>query len=151
MLENTGSSYLLGHVDNSLTPTMDFSNLWKHCYRFTHASFHRVQNYTWLIGISRFIVSLHYLPRCLCSTVTCRAPIQWFKINPDCTPKEKHIHTIKTQKACVTNKNIWVCLFEMKRWSNTGLFIQSSSSSKFSSAPQTLTFGRPFCCARRFS
>jgi len=24
----------------SLTLTMGFSNLWKHCYRFAHASFH---------------------------------------------------------------------------------------------------------------
>jgi len=24
---------------------MDFSNLWKHCYTFTHAFFHKVQNY----------------------------------------------------------------------------------------------------------
>jgi len=29
--------------------------------------------------------------------------------------KKKHIRTIKTQKSCVTNKNAWVCLFELKR------------------------------------
>jgi len=28
--------------------------------------------------------------------------------------QKRHIRTIKTQKACVTSKNIWVCLFEMK-------------------------------------
>jgi len=39
-------SYSLGHVGRSLTPAMDFSNLWKHCYGFTHASFHT--GYTWL-------------------------------------------------------------------------------------------------------
>ena len=72
--------------------------------------------------VCNITVSLQYLPTCLCSTVTCRIPIQWFKINSDCTPK-KHIPTIKTQKACVTNKNIWVCLFELKRQSNTDLII----------------------------
>jgi len=30
--------------------------------------------------LSAVTVSLRYLPRCLCSTVTCRAPIQWFQI-----------------------------------------------------------------------
>jgi len=30
----------LGHADHSLTLTMGFSNLWKRCYRFSHASFH---------------------------------------------------------------------------------------------------------------
>jgi len=58
--------YSLGHVDRSLTLTMDFSNLWKHCYRFTHASFHKVYNYTWITAISTVTVSLHYLQRCLC-------------------------------------------------------------------------------------
>jgi len=29
----------------SLTITMEFSNLWNHCYRFTHAFLHTVQNY----------------------------------------------------------------------------------------------------------
>jgi len=76
------------HVDRSLTLTIDFSNLWKHCYRFTHASLHTVYNYTWLIAINSDTVSLHYLQRCLCSSVTCRAPIQWFQINSDCTPKK---------------------------------------------------------------
>jgi len=71
-------SYSLGHIGCSLTQTMDFSNLWKHCYRFTHAPFHTVYNYPWLTAISSVTVSLHYLPRCLCSTVTYRASIQWF-------------------------------------------------------------------------
>jgi len=31
-------SYSLGHV----SLTMDFSDLWKNCYKFTHASFHTV-------------------------------------------------------------------------------------------------------------
>ena len=57
---------------------MDFSNLWKHCYTFTHASFRTAYIYTWLTevtAISSVTVSLHYLPRCLCSTVTCGAPM----------------------------------------------------------------------------
>jgi len=37
-----------------------------------------VWNYTWLTAISNVIVSLHYLSRCLFSTVICRTPIQWF-------------------------------------------------------------------------
>jgi len=45
--------------------TMDFSNLWKHCYRFTHASFHTVYNYSWLTAISSVTATLHCLPRCL--------------------------------------------------------------------------------------
>jgi len=40
-------------------------------------------------------VSLHYLPKCICSTVACRVPIQWFSINPDCIPpKKEHIRPI---------------------------------------------------------
>jgi len=70
-------SYSLGHVGHSLTLAMDFSNLWKRCYRLTHASFHTV--YTWLTAISSVTVPLHYLPICLCSTVTCMATIQWLK------------------------------------------------------------------------
>jgi len=30
------------HIDHILTLTMDFSNLWNHCYRFTHPSIHTV-------------------------------------------------------------------------------------------------------------
>jgi len=30
-------------------------------------------------------VSVHYLSRYLCSTVTSRAPIQWFPTNSDCS------------------------------------------------------------------
>jgi len=71
----------------SLTLTKDISNLWKHCYIFTHASFYTVHNHTWLTAISSVPVSLHCLLRCLCSTVTCRSPIQWFQIISDCTPK----------------------------------------------------------------
>jgi len=33
-------SYSVGHVDHSLTLTMDYLNLWEHCYSFTHVSFH---------------------------------------------------------------------------------------------------------------
>jgi len=30
------------HIVHNLPLTMDFSNLWKHCYRFTHTFFHTV-------------------------------------------------------------------------------------------------------------
>jgi len=49
--------YSLRHVDRNLTLTMDFSNLLKHCYRFTYASFHTVYNYTWLSAIGSVTVS----------------------------------------------------------------------------------------------
>jgi len=42
----------LEHINHSRTLTMDFSNLWKHCYRFIHFSFHTLYNYTWLTAIS---------------------------------------------------------------------------------------------------
>ena len=35
-------SYSPGHVDHSLTLAIEFTNFWKHWYRFTHASFHTV-------------------------------------------------------------------------------------------------------------
>ena len=78
---------------------MDFSNLWKHCYRFTHASFQTVYNCAWLTAISSVTVSLHYLPRCLCSTVACRAPIQWFQINPDFPPHNKSVLSCNKNRA----------------------------------------------------
>ena len=59
----------------SLTPTMDFSNLWKPCYRFPHACFHKVSSLKWLAAIgshcldSRCIACLH--AKCLRSAVTC--------------------------------------------------------------------------------
>jgi len=36
-------------------------------------------NYTWLAAISSFTVSLHYLPRCLCSTAHAGLPFSDFK------------------------------------------------------------------------
>jgi len=35
---------------------MDFLNLWKHCYRLTHASFHKYK-YTWLTAISMSLLT----------------------------------------------------------------------------------------------
>ena len=49
---------------------MDLSNLWKHCYRHTHASFHKVQMNV-AYRYQHVTVSLHYLPRCVRSTVSC--------------------------------------------------------------------------------
>ena len=99
-----------------------------------------------LCAIGSVTVSLQHLPRYLCSTVACKTTIQRFQINPDCTPKKQtHIRTIKTQKVCVTTKSIWVCLFELKLLSNTDLIIFQI----FFCSPN-ITFGRPFCCSRRF-
>ena len=93
--------------------------MWLYLYRYTllpvySCFFSRSKRYTWLTAISNVGVSLHYLPKCLRSKVTCRTPIQWFQINLDLNTKSTHIRTVKTQKACVTNKNIWLCLFELK-------------------------------------
>ena len=41
---------------------MEFSNLWNHCYRLTHASFHKVQMYV-AYRYQHVTVSLHYLPK----------------------------------------------------------------------------------------
>jgi len=78
--------------------------------------FSRSKRYTWLTAISNVSVSLHYLPKFLRSKVTSRTPIQWFQTNLDLNTKSTHIHTIKTQKACVTNKNTWLCFFVLKRY-----------------------------------
>jgi len=93
-------SYSPGHIDHSLTLASDFSNLWKPCYRFTHASFHTGYNYTWITALTSVTVSLHYLPKCLCSTITCRAPIQWFQINLDFTPKKTYSYNKNPESLC---------------------------------------------------
>jgi len=72
----------------------------------------RITIYVPYTAISSITVSLHNLPRCLRSTATCRVPVQWFEINPHCTQKNTFL---QSHKACVTNKNIWVCIFDLKR------------------------------------
>jgi len=59
------------HIVNihSLTLTSNFSNLWKHCYRFTHVFSHCIKLRA--LPLAAVTISLHYLPRCLCSKVTC--------------------------------------------------------------------------------
>jgi len=141
-------SYSLVLVDHSLTQTMDFSDLWKHCYRFPYASFHAV--YTWLTAISSVTVSLHYLPRCLCSTVTYRAPIQWFHISNKPRLHTKKIHSYKnnTESLCYEQKHMNVLIWietTMEYWFNY------TSSSKLYLQRKLLTFGRPLCCSRRSS
>jgi len=82
-------------------------------------------------------VSLHYLRRCLCTIVTYRAPIQWFQINPGCTPKKTYVYDKNPESLCYEQKHM-SALFLMETiieyWFNF------SSLSKFSSAAQTLTF-----------
>jgi len=88
--------------------------------------------------LSAVTVSLHYLPRCLCSAVTCRAPIQWFQINPDCTPKIPHSYNKNPESLCYEQKHMSVLI-----WTETIIKYRFnySSSSKFSSAAKTLTSG----------
>jgi len=62
-------SLTLRHIGH--TPLMmDCSNLWKHCYRLNHASFHKVQMYV-AYPYLHVTVSLHYLPRRVRSRVSC--------------------------------------------------------------------------------
>jgi len=58
------------HWSHSQSHTiMDFSNLWKHCYRLSHPFSHSIK----LCGLplSTVTVSLRFLPRWLRLTVTC--------------------------------------------------------------------------------
>jgi len=54
------------HIVNihSLTLTINFSKLWKTCYRFTHVFSHCIKLRALPLAA---VISLHYLPRCLCS------------------------------------------------------------------------------------
>ena len=90
--------------------------------------------YTWLTAISSVTVSLHYLPRCLCSTVTCRTPILWFQINPDCTPKKTYSYNKNPERLCYEQKHMSVPV-----WIETTIeyWFNYSSTSKFFSAAQT--------------
>jgi len=56
------------HIGHTHTNS-GFSNLWKHCYRLTNASFHKESMYL-AYHYQRVTVSLHYLPRCVRSTVS---------------------------------------------------------------------------------
>ena len=87
--------------------------------------------------MSSVTVSLHYLPRCLCSKVPYRAPIQWFQINPGCTPKKTYAYDKNPERLCYEQKHMSVLI-----WIETIIeyWFNYSSSSKFSSAVQTLTF-----------
>jgi len=94
-------SYSLGHIDHSLTLTKDFSNLWKHCYRGAHASFHTVYNYMCLIPLSAVSLS-----RCISAKMSVfnshmqgSHSVIWKKP----TFHKEHIPALKTQKAWVTN------------------------------------------------
>ena len=114
---------------------MDITNLWKHCYSFSHVSFDTVYNYRWLTAIASATVSLRHLPECLRSTVTCRDPIRWFQINPDSTPE-------KTESLCYEQKHMTVLI-----WIKTIIEywrIYSPSSKLFSSATQLLTYDHLF-------
>ena len=100
-------------------------------------------------AISSVTVSLHDLPRCLCPVVTYRAPIQWFQINPGCTPKKTYAYDKNPESLCYEQKHMSVLI-----WIETIIeyWFNYSSSSKFSSAAQTLTFAEePVQFASRFN
>jgi len=112
---------------------MDFSNLWKDCYRFIMLLFTQCTSIRGLL-LSAITVSLHYLPRCLCSTATCRAPIQLFQINPYCTPKKTYSYNKNRENMRYEQKHmtVLICIETIiEYWFN------SSSYSKFSSAIRT--------------
>jgi len=125
---------------------MDFSNLWKHCYIFTHASFHTVYNYTWLTAISSVTVSLHCLLRCLCSTVTCRGP-------PSVISNQLRLHTKINQYSY--NKNMavaggiqWCPYPHCKIWppiSCSVPLLLHISNIVFENVPPLVVFGAPSC------
>jgi len=64
-----------------------------------------------LTTISSVPVSLHYLPRCLCSTATCRAPIQWFQINPDYTTKKTYSYNKNPESLRYEQKHMSVLIW----------------------------------------
>ena len=49
----------------TLALIMDISNLWKHCYRLTHASFHKLSIYV-AYRYQHVTISLHYLHAKMC-------------------------------------------------------------------------------------
>jgi len=59
----------------SLTLTMEFSNLWKYCYGFTHAFYHKVQNYVPFRYQHSPSRALAYLPRNPRSTAKSLLPL----------------------------------------------------------------------------
>jgi len=91
---------------------MDFSNLWQHCYRCTHAYFHTVQKryeayrYQQCHGLTALPAKMSVFNSHM------QGSHSMISNKPDCTPKTTYSYN-KNQKACVTNKNIWVCLFEL--------------------------------------
>jgi len=66
---------------------------------------------------------------------------------PDCTPKTTYSYNKKTESLCYEQKHTSVLI-----WIETTIeyWFNYSSSSKFFSAAQILTFERPFCCSKRF-
>ena len=84
-------SYSLGHVDHSLTLTMDFPTCGSTATDLRMVLF---TQYKTIRGLQLSAMSLSRSVSCqdVCLAVTSRAPIQWFQINPNCTRK-KHIRT----------------------------------------------------------
>jgi len=62
-------SLTLRHIGHTRTNN-GFSNLWKHCYADSLMLLFTKDKCTWLAA-QHVTVSLHYLPRCVRSTVSC--------------------------------------------------------------------------------
>jgi len=64
----------------------------------------------WLTAIISSITdSLHYVPKCKCSTVICRAPVQWFlpfSGFPDWTPKKTYSYNKNPESLCYEQKHM---------------------------------------------
>ena len=82
-----------------------------------------------------------------CQAVTCRAPGQWFQINPDWSPKKTHSYNKYPESLCYEQKHMSVLILIE---TIIKYRFNYSSSYIFSSAAQTLTSGWPFCFSRRF-
>jgi len=115
------------------------------------SSFHKLPNihfFEHCLEIGHNSRIINYLPRCLCSTVTCRAPIQWFQINQDYTKKSPYLYNKNPETLCYKQNHMRVLI-----WIETTIeyWFNYSSSSNFSSAAQKSNIGRPFRCSRHFA
>jgi len=126
---------------------MDFSSLWKHCYRFTHASFH---TYVTIRGLPLSAVS-----RCRC--FTCQdICVQHSHVGfPFSDLKQTQIARQKNPYSY--NKNPERLRYEQKHmsgliWIKTKIeyWFNYSSSSKFSSAIQTFNIWTTFLLLKTF-
>ena len=101
------------------------------CIGLRLALFQTVLNYAWLTAINFELCLAYCYQQCHClaalpakmSAFICLMQGSHSVISNKSRLATKKTYSYnKTQKTCVTNKNIRVCLFELKRQSNTDLF-----------------------------